>query len=220
MSVEASGVSFLTLAYLIEIAVVMNLAYRELKFPELDNNLHERVNDILAKARQKEIPPKVKVGVYSKDYGEYDDLKSLVEKNGEGDSDLWGEHLQSRRNFFHKFIRNRRSLKIVNWNIVITVGVLIGCTAAAGIFPPIENVFYLDTLQKWIWVLLFLHLSIMTVLPLWFIRMATLCERHLLGVPPKGGLVQKLAKEMFSRKAQEDAELKKQAQEFKAPANR
>lgn len=212
MSAESVGVSYLTLSYLIEIAVVMNLAYRELKFPELDNKLHEKVNDILSRAEQKEIHLNSE-----EKYKEYGELKSLVVNNGTGDQDLWGEHLQKRRWFFNKFIRNRLSLKIVNFNIVSTILILIGCTAATGVYPPIENVFLLDDAHKKIWAFLFVILVVMTVLPMVFIRMGTLCEVHLFGAGSKEGLVPKLSKRMFKTKSQEEIALKKLANEFKAP---
>lgn len=215
MSGASSGVNFLTLAYLIEVAVVLNLAYRELKFPELDNKVHEKVNDILLKAKQMEIPKASATSPVI--YEEYDELKSLIEKNGENDSELWGEHLRFRRWFYNKLIRNRRSLTIVNINILATISILIGCTIGAGLYAPIEDVFLLDSAPKVVWVIFLIVLTGMTALPLWFIKMATLCEKHLLGVPPKTGLVQKLAKKMFQKREHELDALKLSATGFKAP---
>ncbi len=215
MSGSSSGVTFLSLAYLIEIGVVMNLAYRELKFPDLDNKVHEKVNDYLSKANQMEIPKVSPTSLIT--YKEYNELKSLIEKNGENDSELWGEHLRIRRWFYNKFIRNRRSLKIVNANILVTIAILIGCTFATGKYAPIENVFFLDSEPKVVWFILFLVLTVMTVLPLWFVRMATLCEKHLLGVAPQTGLVQKLGKRMIEKRERELAELKTSATGFKVP---
>lgn len=215
MSDASAGVGFLTLAYLIEIAVVINLAYRELKFPELHNKVFEKVNSILLKAEQMEIPQEAEKD--AKLNQEYLDLKSLVEKNGENDESLWGEHLSHRRVFFNKYIRNRLSLRIVNKSILATIGILIGCTWAAPFVSPIVDVFSLDSAVKWVWVLLLIALTGMTVLPLWFIYMATLCEKHLLGFAPNTGVVQKIADKMFYRREQELKQLKSSATYFKAP---
>jgi len=57
----------------------------------------------------------------------------------------------------------------------------------------------------------------MTIMPLLFIRMATLCEKHLLGFDNKSGLIDKMAKRMFETKDEEERENAKRAQDFKVP---
>jgi len=52
----AGSISFLSLAYLVEISVVLNLAYRELKFPNLHEKLLEEVNKVKALAKIHEVP--------------------------------------------------------------------------------------------------------------------------------------------------------------------
>ena len=189
----------------------MNLAYRELKFPELANKLHEIVVPILALADQREIPKNTKT------YIEYDNLRSLIEHNGEGDSELWGKHLRLRRWFFQKFIRDRKSLLIVNGSIIFSILAIIGCTVGTVLAYPLNNVFSPSTPAGWIWLIIFSLSVTITIVPAWFIKMGTLCETHLFGDDLKGGLVQKLANSMFEKKNEADAILKKKAEEFKAP---
>lgn len=220
MGAATTGVTFLNLAYLIEISVVLNLAYRELKFPEMHKLLDQRVREILKAAKTKEMGP----GVGK--YPEYDRLASLInkpEKNGNTIEttvagvpipDLW-QYVHGRRWFFNNFIKKRWSLRIVNASVLTLLGILIFCTFAAGWWPPIEDVYAMDTLLKKLWVGLFAFLVFLTLLPVIFIRAATLCESHLFGDDAHPGMVETLRGEMFSRHEADLKELDKNARSTK-----
>lgn len=114
----ASGVGFLNLAYLVEISVVLNLAYRELKFAKLDEQLVETISSIEAEAKKAEISLPTHGG-----YTELQEIRSLVTPSHDG-HDLW-ESVPQRKWFYDNFIQTRVSLGVANYSIVVNVGLII-----------------------------------------------------------------------------------------------
>lgn len=120
-----AGSSFLSLAYMIEISVVLNLAYRELKFPDLHKKVEKRVNTILNNARKVDIPSKEN---YDNTYPEFDKIKAFIEIDKKKE---WGE--ETLENFYIEYIIERQSLHIVNWFILCNVFLLIVVTALSSL---------------------------------------------------------------------------------------
>ncbi|MEP6878808.1 MAG: hypothetical protein ABI865_08145 [Nitrosospira sp.] len=114
----ASGVGFLNLAYLVEISVVLNLAYRELKFAKLDEQLVEMIASIEAEAKKAEIFDPLHGG-----YIELQEIRSLKTPSHDG-RNLW-ENVPYRKWFYDNFIQTRTSLGVANYSILVNVGLII-----------------------------------------------------------------------------------------------
>lgn len=118
MAIGGGNVTFLNLAYLIEISVVLNLAYRELKFAELHKRLITTINKV--KKEKKDLGDKIQ------NFPEYISLTKLAEEKegGDGVKKIW-QHTPFIRFFFYNLIVSRKSLSIVNWSILVNVFTLL-----------------------------------------------------------------------------------------------
>lgn len=179
-------VGYLNLAYLSEISVVLNLAYRELKFPELHKKLTDTISDIKEKALELDT-------TNEEVYPEYGKLLSLTEQDDK--FNLW-ENVCVRGFFYKKFLRNRNSLKVVNFSILFNVLSLILFTFFS------ETSFSLNEpgLHSIVFYVSFSILTIMTLLPLSFIKLSTLCEFFLFDTDDHRGKVSELKEDMFNRR--------------------
>ena len=195
------SVDFFKLAYLIEIAIVINLAFRELKFHQLDEKLKKEVGLILSQYSGDEITATVP----------YRKLKSLIDCSVDKDikdsveiDSVWKN--QFLKYFYNFFIRARSALTIVNISIVLCITLLILITSTYK-FDTV-SIFIFDTDSKLatfeiesikdIWTNLFYFFSAMCLLPLLFIRLTTQCEVFLFGIPSgkKFGKVEQLKFEL------------------------
>lgn len=125
--------TFLSLAYLVEISVVLNLAYRELKFPDLHKKIEKNVDQIMELASNTDIPRKGK-DVYP-ELNQIEGFVRPIENHRE-----WRISGQVMLEMFYKyFIVTGRSLRIVNWFILCNVSLLITLTAFTGTEFEIGN---------------------------------------------------------------------------------
>ncbi len=124
-------IGFLDLAYLIEISVVMNLAYRELKFRDLyETKLKDSIQYLRNLARQEKI---------NTEYINTDlDIFISLEKHEKGESktplslDIWNGE-KNLQKFYTKYILHRLALNSVNVIILFNVLLLVVFTALSGI---------------------------------------------------------------------------------------
>jgi len=177
----SSTVSFIKLAYLIEIAVVLNLAYRELKFHQLDERLRDEVNKTLKDSSTQELtesPP-------------YKKLASLITpkiddeiKDSSKIEDVWVDR-PTLKKFYTRYIRDRRALKIVNIFIVVCLSFLLLITAsyAPYSFSITSDQHLNQHLLEFAWMFSFIILSFICICPLFFIWATTRCEEFLFGCP-------------------------------------
>jgi len=169
---------FFKLAYIIEISVVLNLAFREIKY----HNLVEDLNDEIAKIQQSITDKELTKSIY------YRQLASLVNrklaeeiKNSDYIKDAWNGH-QLLEIFFERFLRGGWALKIVNALLIIIILLLMIITASnyysfrdIGIDLNIEN--YRGTL----WSFLYFFLVFSCIVPGAFMIATTQCHRFLFG---------------------------------------
>ncbi|MEO6562954.1 MAG: hypothetical protein ABIN99_07890 [Nitrosospira sp.] len=129
----ANGITFLSLAYLVEVSIVLNLTYRELKIAKLHKKLL-RTRDLLKDKTYLEIPDEA--------VPELKRFESLL-RSSNGDGDLW-RNVKFRKYFFFHFIRSGQSLSIVNCSILANVACIIIFTLFSekpiqpGIFDPLH----------------------------------------------------------------------------------
>lgn len=203
-----ASASFLNLAYLIEISVVLNVAYREFKFQDLHEKLNVDVSKIVARAEEQELHLKPEM------YPEYGELKSLLDKDASGTDGLWA-HNQSWGRFFYKNIRGRRSYRRVNANVLICIIILIFSTLFSYVqVPPFIEHPGSDILPI-LWLTIFLVLVATIVMPIRYIHLATKCQSFLFSYP--NGQVPKLEQKMFARAESEISKDNATARKFKVP---
>ncbi|MGB0722431.1 MAG: hypothetical protein ACPGU7_08550 [Gammaproteobacteria bacterium] len=198
----AAGVSFFNLAYLVEISVVMNLAYRELKFANIHNRMSTEIANALAWARTNEaVNPKI--------YPEYQVLEALENEpdSKEERDEFWAEFWAAApiwtRWFFETYIWTKKGTYIVNANIVTSICILLLITVLNIWNPALDIVANPGAWQSVTWIGMALVLTVMTIAPLVFIRLATQVERHALGDGPKvEGKIEKLLKRIKNRAAE------------------
>lgn len=153
--------------------------------------------------------------------GEYDQLESLIsvklnERHIAVRDKVWGKH-DILEWWFRKMIISRRSLQFANWSILFSVTAMIGCTFLTLYDSQMSVLFDVNNISKGVWIALFLLLSMMSLLPLCFIKMGTFCETYLYGDGFTPGKVSVLITSMLSKKTALDALLLNSAQIFKAP---
>jgi len=188
----ASG--YLDLAYLIEISIVFNLAYREIKHGfvlEKMKKIREEISkDEELQARIKEIKEDTSLGsdVVESDYNK---LTAIIECNNTPkdcsniNKDLyeaWG-HNKHPCKYFVKTILTGRGLFQVNTSIIITLIILFFAT----IFPHIPIAF-----SPFIWWSLFTTLCITIIVPIHLLYMSEKTGNMLIGKNGQKGLIEKL----------------------------
>jgi len=208
------AVNFLNLAYMLEFSLVLNLTYRELKFPELYDVLKEKVESIYQKYTTKS-------SLNELDDKELDlhpellELQSLlnpkdVKKGGDEDvEDKW-EHKKKEKIFFKQFIKNRCSLSFVNFNIFASLLVLILCTILSNGYgmQVFKNLFCFE-INLWgenrainlqiYWYIIFVFCLYLCLLPLVFIKLETSCEFFFYGKDGKNGVVGEITRKIKKR---------------------
>ncbi len=182
------GVNLLSLAYMVEISVVFNLAYRELKFTELHDEVNSEVNKLLSVVNLKHeaLGGKEKFKGFFPEIDIIGELADTTTKgNGKGDSILWEEKAKLRI-FYNMYIKSKASLKLVNLFIFLNIIMLIAFTLNADWQVPTPFAIYEERFI--IWLACFLLLLIITIAPLYFINRASHCKKILLGYDRSGNL--------------------------------
>ncbi len=171
---------FFKLAYLIEIAIVINLAFRELKFHQLSEKVREEIKRITYESSSTE----------ATNGPHFLMLKSLIDcqaetkiKESNDIRPMWyGRNFIGA--FFKIFIRSQRALRITNVTIVSCIILLILITSFYSWPPALEVVMLSNIIRIWeheIFIFLAMILSVMCLLPLVFIYLTTKCEIYLFG---------------------------------------
>ncbi len=218
------AVNFLNLAYLLEFSLVLNLTYRELKFPELYDGLKEKVEDIHKKYTKKSSINDLddeEVNLHP----ELEELHGLLNpeshKKKEGqDRSIWGTHRIAKW-FFKRLIKNRCSLSVVNFNIIFSLVILIICTllSTQGFYVWFDSVFCFkqdlwgktwSINMQYYWCLLAFFSMYLCVLPLFFIRLGTICETLFYGKDGNNGVVGNISSVIQKRCSTLDALVKGQ----------
>lgn len=157
------ALDFFKLAYLIEIAVVINLAFREIKFHKLDRELKKAVYKTLNRYVLNEA---------IKETAEYKQLQSLVDcsadkeiNNSSKIKSVWSGR-PVLKFFFNTFLRSRWALKIVNFFICTTISFLVLITASHYYkFHDEELLCFLNQYKFLLWEVLFCFLVMACAVP-------------------------------------------------------
>jgi len=194
----ASG--YLDLAYLIEISVVFNLAYREIKhgfvLEKMKKIREEILKDEELQARIKEIKEDTSIGsdVVASDYNK---LTAIIECNSNPkdcsntNKDLYEawDHNKRYCKYFVKTILTGRGLFQVNTSIIVALTILLFAT----IFPHIDIGFH-----PLIWWSLFAILCMTIIVPIRLLYMSEKTGNMLIGKNGQKGLIEKLEEEFNS----------------------
>lgn len=189
----ASG--YLDLAYLIEISIVFNLAYREIKH----GTVLEKMKQIREKMlRDKELQERIKEIKEDNSLGSdtvessYMKLTAIIECDGNKSEDClntnsklceaWS-HNESYCSYFVNIILTGKGLFRTNASIVVALLVLVFAT----IFPHINISFYII-----IWWALFVALIITILIPIYLLYMSEKVGKILIGKNGQKGLIEKL----------------------------
>jgi len=197
------GINFLNLAYLIEIAVVLNLTYRELKFPGLYDELKKRIEGMHENCKDIEAESDADT---EKVFPEIIYLRRLLlykvpsqEKSFSIYKDPWDGYWM-RKFFFKFFIKKRYSLSVVNFSILISVAILVFCTLFSflsfnvlleGVFSSLDAA-TITLIAQVCWYVIFIVSVGLCVIPLFFIRLGTLCERLFYGSDGVSGVTKEI----------------------------
>jgi hypothetical protein len=191
----ASG--YLDLAYLIEISVVFNLAYREIKHGTVlekmkkirekmfrDEELQERIKKI---KKDSSLGSDTVASSYEKLIAiisvEYDDNKSEDCKKIDSKLCKAWDHNKRYCKYFVNIILTGKGLVRVNFSIGITLVILLFAT----IFPHINMNFNI-----FIWWILFVTLVITILIPIYLLYMSEKVGNILIGKNGQKGLIEKL----------------------------
>lgn len=184
----SSGITPITLAYLIEISIVANLAYREIKFSQnkenLDRTLKEKRESVLKHLLKMEIEDKWI------NYPEIGRVRNILE----GKYDLyWGRHKVLRWIFKdHLFdglthrlssffiIFSVTSLVVATFTADISFNTIMGCVWSNfglnfGECKPVIVGFSAEL----IWFFTYIILTASVILPLWFMYLGNVCCKFL-----------------------------------------
>jgi len=194
----ASG--YLDLAYLIEISVVFNLAYREIKHGfvlEKMKKIREEISkDVELQERIKKIKKDTSLGsdVVESDYNK---LTAIIECNSNPKDcsntskdlyEAWG-HNKRYCKYFVKTILTGRDLSQVNISIIVALIILLFAT----IFPHINITFY-----PFIWWCLFSMLCMTIIVPIHLLYMSEKTGNMLIGKNGQKGLIEELEEKFNS----------------------
>jgi hypothetical protein len=186
-----SGSSFLNLAYMIELSVVFSLAFRELKFGELHDEVDKTVRSLISEVNS------TYAGLLTEEHKdviqEYKILTNLIDtkikNNNNHDISLWQNEMLGDfesliiRSFYFNFIKNKFSLRFVKYSIVINI--IMVCIFT---FDSRYNIQLPHELEDKVWWGCFSVLFVITAMPIWFIQMASCCKITLLGENKNGNL--------------------------------
>lgn len=148
--------SLLSLAYLIEISVVLNLTYREIKYAQTGEKLLGELARVKKELKKKEIDRNPTL--YNPEY-EY--LKNIFDGK---DKKAWQGHNTIRR-FYRKFLLSHNSQKIVT-------GLLLYNIAFLSFITLMNYILVINSLKNYIWIFGYITLIISILAPLVFMYVA------------------------------------------------
>lgn len=189
---------YLNLAYLIEISVVFNLAYREIKHGivlEKMKKIREKMfRDREFKERIKEIKKDSSLGSNTVESSyekliaitDFDGVKSKDCKNTDSKLCKAWDHNTRYCKYFVNIILTGKDLVRINYSVGIVLIILLFAT----IFPHINMNF-----DIFIWWFLFVVLVITIFIPMYLLGMSEKVDNILIGKNGQKGLIEKLEKE-------------------------
>lgn len=193
----SDNINLIHLAYLIEISIVFNLAFREIKFVQTGDKLFKKIKEIKDDHKKKEVD----VNPF------YEDDRNLLYNIFDGDKESWQRHNILRN--FYRFLKSGRSIHVVTILIIYDLFLL-------GFLTFIDNYDYLTLYHSIIWKVSYWTLIFSLLLPLYFTLMATKCYNYLFGINFKNdGRVEQLERRINNDHIRLRAELEKEAITFK-----
>jgi hypothetical protein len=179
----SESVHLIKLAYLIEISVVLNLTYREIKYSQTGAKLISALDKVMNDLRKKEID------IESEFYDpEYTYLVNIYEGN---DKEAWQGHNLIRK-FYRKFLKNGYSIHIVTACLLFNVFFLSVITLLDHINLPIN-------IKNNIWTFGYIALNITIFIPLFFMCFSGICYKYLFGNSQDIGRVGSLQHKIFKK---------------------
>lgn len=196
----ASG--YLDLAYLIEISVVFNLAYREIKHGTVlekmkkirermfkDRELQERIKEI---KKDNSLGSDAVESSYEKLIAiisvEYDGNKSEDCKNIDSELCKAWNHNKRYCKYFVNIILTGKGLARVNFSIITALLILLLVT----VFPHINMSFNIFSFNIFIWWILLVALVATILIPIYLLYMSEKVGNMLIGKNGQEGLIEKL----------------------------
>jgi hypothetical protein len=159
--------SLIHLAYLIEISIVLNLTYREIKYVQTGEKLLREIAEIEAEFQRNEID------INSDIHPESKFLKSIFEGV---DREAWQGHNRLRK-FYKNFLKKGQSKKVVTALIICDLFLLVA-------FSLIDRYDFFQLNQNAIiWNCGYIFLISSLIIPLYFTYRAICCYEYLFGRP-------------------------------------
>lgn len=196
---------FLDLAYMIEISIVFNLAYREIKHGSVLNKMKE-----IREKMNKDEELQSRLKIIKTDYTiagktvkkNYQKLMSIIECDKSKIADcskkdsilcsIWS-HEKHKCRYFVGTVLTGNGLKLVESSIIIALFILIFAT----FFPHIGFTFA-GYLYSYVWWFLFTALLGTIIIPVYFLYMSKIIEDILAGKNGKDGLIAELEKNFIT----------------------
>lgn len=199
----AGGSPLLSLAYLIEISVVLNLAYREIKYVQTGERLLKELASVEKELKKKEIDRNP--NLYNP---EFKFLKNIFSGK---DKEAWQGHDLIRR-FYRIFLLSGSSQKIVTALILYNIAFLTFITL-------IDHIVLSGLLTNYIWIWGYITLIISILTPLSFMWLGSKCYRYLFGTNQGKGRVRVLEKNICTRYKEWQKEQKKIVERYEVDPN-
>ena len=158
------NVHLIKLAYLIEISVVLNLTYREIKYSQTGAKLLSALDKVMNDLSVKEID---RDDFYEPEYGY---LVNIYEGN---DKESWQNH-NFLRKFYRKFLKNGYSIHIVTGCLLYNIVYL-------SIITLFDYLYVAESFKNIIWIIGYISLNITIIVPLIFMWFSSICYRYLFG---------------------------------------
>ena len=179
----SQGMSPLSLAYLIEISIIINLAYREIKYHSVRNTIISKLDaakDTIAELKE---APSL--------FEEYEHLKNLRDGTN---NDSWQGH-KWRRWFYKNLLNSGLAYRIVTGLIIYNILMLFFITFLADIeisfgrFAGCLDAGNAIPIREVLWIVGYLSLIATICIPLVFMFLDRLCRNYLFGKDGKTGRV-------------------------------
>ena len=195
--------SLLSLAYLIEISVVLNLTYREIKYAQVAEKLLGELARVKEEWKRKEIEKEIdrNPNLYNPEY-EY--LKNIFDGK---DKKAWQDHNIIRR-FYRRFLLSHNSHKIVTVLLLYNIAFLLFITL-------MNYILVINSLKNYIWFFGYITLIISISTPLVFMWLGGWCYRYLFGTNQDKGRVCALENNICKRYNAWQEEQKKLVEKYK-----
>ena len=155
----ADGNSPLSLAYLIEISIVLNIGYKELAFEHVSKKLQKAMNEVeehLADLRE----------TYSVKFD-----SQCVPDLFFGKASPWGEEHKKEQRFYANWLINWRASKWSGWAVIGIVALLVACTLGTKF----------NVVSPWFWWPAFSVLFLLTLFPIVLYAKMNQCLKALVG---------------------------------------